>query len=37
LWLPERDGTHLLLSLQQPQALLAALNALAPRRQADWP
>jgi hypothetical protein len=37
LWLPERDGTHLLLSLQQPQALLAALNALVPRRQADWP
>lgn len=37
LWLPERDGTHLLLSLQQPQALLAALNALVPRRQTDWP
>lgn len=32
LWLPERDGPHLLLSLQQPQALLAALNAMAPRR-----
>lgn len=31
LWLPERDGPHLLLSLQQPQALLGALNALAPR------
>lgn len=32
LWLPERNGRHLLLSLQQPQALLAALNALAPRQ-----
>ncbi|GAB3374737.1 hypothetical protein GCM10027431_27630 [Lysobacter rhizosphaerae] len=32
LWLPERDGPHLLLSLQQPQTLLAALNAMAPRR-----
>lgn len=31
LWLPEHNGPHLLLSLQQPQALLAALNALAPR------
>lgn len=31
LWLPERDGPHLLLSLQQPQALLAALNAMVPR------
>jgi len=29
LWLPERDGLHLLLSLQQPQALLSALNAMA--------
>lgn len=37
LWLPERDGPHLLLSLQQPQALLAALNALVPRRPPDWP
>lgn len=37
LWLPERDGPHLLLSLQHPQALLAALNALVPRRRADWP
>lgn len=36
LWLPERDGPHLLLSLQQPQALLAALNALVPRRTEDW-
>lgn len=35
LWLPERDGPHLLLSLQQPQALLAALNALVPRRPPD--
>jgi hypothetical protein len=32
LWLPERNGAHLLLSLQQPQALLAALNAMVPRR-----
>lgn len=32
LWLPERNGLHLLISLQQPQALLAALNAMAPRR-----
>lgn len=32
LWLPEHDGPHLLLSLEQPQALLAALNAMAPRR-----
>ncbi|GAB3358049.1 hypothetical protein [Lysobacter tyrosinilyticus] len=32
LWLPERDGPHLLISLQQPQSLLAALNAMAPRR-----
>jgi hypothetical protein len=31
LWLPEHGGPHLLLSLQQPQALLAALNAMAPR------
>jgi hypothetical protein len=31
LWLPEHDGPHLLLSLQHPQALLAALNAIAPR------
>lgn len=37
LWLPERDGPHLLLSLQQPQALLAALNALVPRQAPDWP
>ena len=37
LWLPERDGPHLLLSLQRPQALLAALNALVPRRPPDWP
>ena len=37
LWLPERDGPHLLLSLQQPQALLAALNALVPRQKPDWP
>lgn len=36
LWLPERDGAHLLLSLHQPQALLAALNALVPRRAQDW-
>lgn len=35
LWLPERDGPHLLLSLQQPQALLAALNALVPRHAPD--
>lgn len=35
LWLPERDGPHLLLSLQQPQALLAALNALVPRHAED--
>jgi len=32
LWLPEHNGPHLLLSLEQPQALLAALNAMAPRR-----
>lgn len=32
LWLPELDGPHLLLSLEQPQALLAALNAMAPPR-----
>jgi len=31
LWLPEHGGPHLLLSLQQPQALLTALNAMAPR------
>lgn len=31
LWLPEHGGPHLLLSLQQPQALLAALNAMVPR------
>ena len=31
LWLPEHGGPHLMLSLQQPQALLAALNAMAPR------
>jgi hypothetical protein len=31
LWLPEHGGPHLLLSLQQPQVLLAALNAMAPR------
>lgn len=31
LWLPERNGPHVLISLQQPQALLAALNAMAPR------
>lgn len=37
LWLPERDGPHLLLSLQQPQALLAALNALVPRQAPEWP
>lgn len=35
LWLPERDGPHLVLSLQQPQALLAALNGLVPRRPQD--
>ena len=32
LWLPERNGPHLLISLQKPQALLAALNAMAPRQ-----
>ncbi|WP_052107907.1 hypothetical protein [Aerolutibacter daejeonensis] len=37
LWLPERDGPHLLLSLQEPQALLAALNALVPRHAPEWP
>ena len=31
LWLPEHGGPHLLLSLRQPQVLLAALNALVPR------
>ena len=36
LWLPERDGPHLLLSLHQPQVLLAALNAMVPRRDPDW-
>lgn len=35
LWLPEHGGPHLLLSLEQPQALLAALNAMVPRRAAD--
>ena len=36
LWLPERDGQHLLLSLHQPQVLLAALNAMVPRRDPGW-
>ena len=36
LWLPERDGRHVLLSLHQPQMLLAALNAMVPRREPDW-
>ncbi|QNP40094.1 hypothetical protein [Lysobacter solisilvae (ex Woo and Kim 2020)] len=31
LWLPEHGGPHLLLSVRQPQALLAALNAMVPR------
>ncbi len=35
LWLPERGGPHLLLSLEQPQTLLAALNAMAPRSYRD--
>ena len=35
LWLPEHGGPHLLLSVEQPQALLAALNAMVPRREAD--
>jgi len=35
LWLPEHGGPHLLLSLEQPQVLLAALNAMVPRRGAD--
>lgn len=36
LWLPEREGRHLLLSLHDPQVLLAALNAMVPRRDPGW-
>jgi hypothetical protein len=31
LWLPERDGPQLLLSLEKPQALLSALQDMAQR------